>query len=80
MQKLILYSTLGCHLCELAKQQLEPLIDHYLIQLQEVDIANDEGLLKSYGIKIPVLYIERSQRELCWPFDVYAIDQFLQQI
>jgi hypothetical protein len=79
MRTIILYSTLGCHLCELAKEQLEPLIGQYELHLEEMDIANDEGLMEKYGVKIPVLQLQFSQNELFWPFDTAGIDNFLRQ-
>ncbi len=79
MQKIILYSTVGCHLCELAKEQLEPLIDQYSLVIEEVDIATDEALLNAYGVNIPVLYIERLQHTVYWPFATDAIDECLRR-
>ena len=67
MRTLILYSTLGCHLCEEAKALLMPLLVRSRWQLQEVDIAEDDDLLANYGIRIPVLSIP-SVGELNWPF------------
>ena len=67
MRTLILYSTLGCHLCEEAKALLMPLLVRSRWQLQEVDIAEDDDLLANYGIRIPVLSIP-SVGELDWPF------------
>jgi len=65
---LILYSTLGCHLCKQAQAIiylcLEPDID-----LTVVDIADDEQLMEMYGVRIPVVKKQNSDRELEWPFD-----------
>ena len=46
MKELIMYSTLGCHLCELAKTQIEPLLAPFALKLKEVDIADDDILLE----------------------------------
>ena len=67
MPGVILYTTLGCHLCEEAKALLIPLLVRSCWQLQEVDIADDDDLLANYGIRIPVLSIP-SVGELNWPF------------
>lgn len=78
MSTLILYSTLGCHLCELAKQQVEPLLPAFSLTLEEVDIANDDNLLTRYGISIPVITIKHGLQELCWPFDEAEARAFLE--
>jgi len=77
MHILTLYSTVGCHLCELAKEQIEPLLDSFSCHLNEVDIANDEQLLKDYGIRIPVLMVNVTCSELTWPFDSNNVAEFL---
>jgi len=77
MQKLLLYSTLGCHLCELATEQVEPVLGHFSLTLVEVDIADNEDLLEKYGIRIPVVKLETSEAELGWPFDTQNVYQFL---
>ena len=61
---LYLYGTSSCHLCEEAAALLQDLN----LCWSEVDIAEDEELLQSYGLKIPVLYRADNQTELCWPF------------
>ena len=68
MPALILYTTLGCHLCEEAKALLKPLLANGDWQLQQVDIADDNDLMKAYGIRIPVLAIPAFGSELDWPF------------
>ena len=68
MHALILYSTLGCHLCEEAKTLLKPLLAEGDWQLQQVDIADNNDLMKTYGIRIPVLAIPAFGSELDWPF------------
>ncbi|WP_417878970.1 glutaredoxin family protein [Vibrio sp.] len=57
---LTLYSTSGCHLCELAYQQLDTLWGEDSQQslahtVQVIDIAFDDALFDRYGVTIPVL-------------------------
>ncbi len=81
MHQLFLYSTVGCHLCELAKEQLEPLLEPLNLKLVEVDIAeqgNDE-LLEAYGVRIPVIKLEGQINDLGWPFDTQMAYTFLVQ-
>lgn len=74
---IILYSTLGCHLCELAKDELWPLTASYFIELTEIDIADSDDLIERYGFKIPVMVFEKSNLELNWPFSMDQIEAHL---
>lgn len=78
MNELILYSTLGCHLCEQAKSLSDPLMAEFGIELTEVDIADDSRLMETYGIRIPVLRHPPTGAELGWPFDSPALRQWLE--
>lgn len=77
MKKIILYSTLGCHLCEHARAIIEPLLTSAGCELEEVDIADSEVLLERYRVRIPVVFDPQSGRELFWPFDEGQARQFL---
>lgn len=79
MQTIIVYSTLGCHLCELAKEQIEPLLEPLQLKLIEVDIADkgNEHLLEKYGVRIPVITVENTMTDLGWPFDTQMAYEFL---
>lgn len=68
MRHLILYSTLGCHLCEQAKALVEPILVTYEVPLTELDIADSDELIDTYGVRIPVLRDPDSNAELGWPF------------
>jgi glutaredoxin len=63
---LTLFSRPGCHLCEEALEMIEQL--NLKITLTESDITEDPGLEQRYGVAIPVLRHDRSERELAWPF------------
>ncbi len=73
---LVLYGTSGCHLCELAEQQLLPWVAAGW-QVELVDIADDDLLLERFSVLIPVLEDAVSQRTLCWPFDSAMVGDFL---
>ena len=83
MQSLILYHTLGCHLCDLAKEQIEPLLDVCDLRLVEIDIADDDTLLQRYGVRIPVIRLATEEEnneigaDLGWPFDTEAVYRWL---
>ena len=72
MQPLILYTTLGCHLCEHA----EAILDAARCSYKAVDIAEDLTLLERYGVRIPVVR-DAQGRELGWPFDTVQLMAFL---
>ncbi|WP_237442674.1 glutaredoxin family protein [Sinobacterium norvegicum] len=75
---LYLYTTLGCHLCELAVAELAPLLERYDIALMPVEIADDDALVECYGMRIPVIRLEGVDVELGWPFDSGLAEQYLQ--
>ncbi|CAH0525999.1 glutaredoxin family protein [Vibrio hippocampi] len=74
MSKLLtLYSTQGCHLCEMALELVAQI--GLSDATQVVDIAFDDTLFERYGVTIPVLKVE--QAELNWPFDLTSLTQWL---
>lgn len=80
MKPIYLYSTPGCHLCELAREVVDPLLNSYPLILEEIDIAQSDELIERYGIKIPVLKSPHHLDELCWPFDSAQAADFLVRI
>ncbi|MCX7192081.1 MAG: glutaredoxin family protein [Proteobacteria bacterium] len=68
-----LYGTACCHLCDEAKAVLH----RAGVMASYIDIADDDGLLEKYGIRIPVLRRVGSGAELGWPFDQAAVTRFL---
>lgn len=78
MKELLLYSTLGCHLCELAIEEIDFSMIEGDWQLKEVDIAEDIELLKAYGTRIPVLDFPAMGKQLFWPFDKVQVKRFLE--
>jgi glutaredoxin len=78
--KITLYTTLGCHLCELALHLLQQAQQAQGLELQivEVEIADDDELMERYGIRIPVLRVANA--ELGWPFDDEGLGHFLGNI
>ncbi|MGI2870785.1 glutaredoxin family protein [Vibrio fluvialis] len=69
-----LYSTEGCHLCEMAYDLLKQV--QLVQQVNVVDIAFDGQLFSRYGVTIPVLSYQNS--ELNWPFDINELTQWLE--
>ena len=71
-----LFTTLGCHLCELAEEEIMPLVEHGLM-VELIDIADSEALVDAYGLRIPVLRRVDTGAELDWPFDADQVVAFL---
>ena len=76
MKKLIVYSTVGCHLCEQAVALITPLLDSSY-QIEEVDISTTDALMARYGVRIPVIARCDNQLEIDWPFDRARFMAFL---
>lgn len=74
---LLLYTTLGCHLCDDAEQIIQSTLNPEFIQLDKVEIADDDALVDRYGVRIPVIGIVGEVAELNWPFDQQALIEFL---
>ena len=75
MITLNLYTTSACHLCEQAESLLQGL--SLAITVQAVEIADSDGLVAQYGLRIPVLQRADTLAELNWPFTMADIQQFL---
>lgn len=69
-----LYSTEGCHLCEMAYELLEQA--GLAKQLKIIDIAFDDQLFSRYGVTIPVVVYQ--DNELNWPFNLQELLEWLQ--
>lgn len=72
-----LYSGTGCHLCEQAKDVLEPVLEQLDWHCREVNIRGDEALETLYGLRIPVLKTP-SGAEKAWPFSEGQVRRLLQ--
>ena len=73
-------TTAGCHLCEQAYEMTLYLIKNdqvvaNRIILEPIEISNDEVLVESYGIRIPVLV--SANGELAWPFEIEDLRSWL---
>lgn len=70
-----LLGTSACHLCEQAERLLLQAQAARPLHWQQVDIALDEGLVVTYGTRIPVL--RQGERTLDWPFSLLDILSFI---
>ncbi len=53
----IMYTRQGCHLCEQAWQQLEQAQERYHFALSQVDVDQNEQLVREYGACVPVVVV-----------------------
>lgn len=79
MIKLMLYTTLGCHLCEQAGEIIKNSKYAKHIELDAIEIADSDDLIKRYGITIPVVRLDGTEEEIGWPFDVGRLDAWLKK-
>jgi hypothetical protein len=77
MQHVLLYTTLGCHLCDDALAIAQPILDKKGWKVSLVEIADSPELVDKYGIRIPVLARVDNQDEIGWPFGVEQIELLL---
>ena len=82
MKKLILFGTLGCHLCEEAEVIVASLMDGFAddLQIEITDIAEQEQWQEKYAIRIPILYHPETGSELGWPFDQLKLQEFIKEL
>ena len=72
-EKLLLYTLVGCHLCE----QVADMLHGMGIGCTPVEIDTDPELEEKYGISIPVLRRLDTGRELFFPFNEEQVLNFL---
>lgn len=86
---ILLLSTQACHLCELAEQvlqqafsqpEIQQLMLSQAISVYVQDIIDQPQWLELYGEKIPVLFDEKTEQALCWPFDSALAVEWLQKV
>jgi glutaredoxin len=58
MNKVILYTRAGCHLCEDAKGVLDAVRSERPFDLDVVDIDTDPALREAYKLEIPVVLVD----------------------
>jgi hypothetical protein len=71
---LMLYTTLGCHLCEQAEALILAVVG---APVRLVEISDDAELLERYAIRIPVVRRWETGEELDWPFDAATVQRLL---
>jgi len=70
--QITLYTTAGCHLCDLAEAILVALPAHYHVEIIHTEIGDSDELVERYGIRIPVVKLPDNS-EVDWPFEAQSI-------
>ncbi|OUR73983.1 hypothetical protein A9Q92_05075 [Methylophaga sp. 42_8_T64] len=76
MTQIILYTTAGCHLCDLANDLLMQIKQQQTVSVAYVEIGDDDQLVALYGTTIPVLEFSNGS-QLNWPFELNDINKKL---
>ena len=58
MKTVTVYSRSGCHLCEIAIDRINSVINEYKFTLDIVLIDNNSELEKEFGEQVPVIFID----------------------
>ncbi len=60
MREIIIFSRTGCHLCEIAQEEIERIANegNVTYSLKEVLIDGNEELEREYGFMVPVIHID----------------------
>lgn len=58
----VMYTRQGCHLCELAWEQLEAAARRFPLRLEAVDVDTDPELVALYGHEVPVVVVNGQVR------------------
>jgi glutaredoxin len=60
--QVVMYSRPGCHLCDVAREVIVAQRSRSPFDFVEVDISGRDALELEYGIRIPVVQIDGSER------------------
>lgn len=58
LRTVTVYGRPGCHLCEDAIAELQPILTDTGAQLEEIDIEQDDALLRAHLERIPVILVD----------------------
>ena len=73
-KELVLYTGIGCHLCD----QVAAMLRDMGIEWTAVIIDANPELERKYAVRIPVLYLPDTGKELFFPFSEKQVREFLE--
>ncbi|MGI8722159.1 MAG: glutaredoxin family protein [Geodermatophilaceae bacterium] len=53
-----LYSRTNCHLCEVARADLERICGELAVAFEQIDVDTDPALRADYGDRVPVIFVD----------------------
>lgn len=56
--RVVLYTRIGCHLCDVARDAITAVRERHPFDLVEVDIDTDDALLRDLGYRVPVVSVD----------------------
>ena len=68
MEIVTVYSRSGCHLCEVALEEIAKFTNQFEFQVEKIEIDGDPALEKKYGEEVPVILINGK------PHDFFRVD------
>ena len=74
--RLVLYSRPRCHLCDVAKDALQPLLERYPVDLVERNVEETVEWEELYGQQVPVGLLE-GRRVFKYRVDVVGLERAL---
>jgi hypothetical protein len=77
MTKFAFYTTEGCHLCEQAWALI--IAQDLVTEMTQVEIIHDAANVALYGIRIPVIKNNDTDKEIGWPFDAVELADFIEK-
>ncbi len=64
--RVTLYSRPGCHLCDDARVVVERVCADLGEEYVEVDITDDDDLLRQFQVEIPVTFVDGEKLDVYW--------------
>ena len=58
VHSVVLFSRPGCHLCDEARRVIATVRAHHPFSFEEVDIETEDGLIRDYGFRVPVVVVD----------------------
>ncbi|MDX6258498.1 MAG: hypothetical protein QOH84_186 [Kribbellaceae bacterium] len=74
--RVTLYGKPGCHLCDDARAIVTQVCAELGVTWSEIDITQDEQLVKEYGEQIPVTFVDGRQHDF-WRVDPVRLKRAL---
>jgi glutaredoxin len=74
--RVTLYGKPGCHLCDDARAIVTQVCAELGVTWSEIDITQDEQLVKEYGDQIPVTFVDGRQHDF-WRVDPVRLKRAL---